>query len=142
MAGKPRRRIPDFLIYQDTFLQEADGLGDGGLLIPPVDLYETPRSYVLDAELPGVNAGDVHVQVRGAELSIWGERKTDSCCADESYHRLESMRGRFHRTFKLPQEVGEDAKIQANLKDGILHVEIAKSATCKNIAIRPPGIGE
>ena len=29
-----------------------------------------------------------------------------------------------------------------SLKDGILHVEIAKSATCKNIAIRPPGIGE
>ncbi len=141
MADKPRRRLPEFVIYQDAFFREADRLGDGTLLVPPVDLYETPDSYVLDAELPGGDAGNVHVQVHGAQLSIWGESTTDACCSDENYHRLEGMRGKFHRTFTLPEAVEDNAKIRANLKGGILHVEIAKSGKSKNIAIQPSRTG-
>ena len=108
------------------------------LLIPPVDLYETRDSYVLGAELPGVAEGDVHVEVKGTELTIWGERKVDTCCPEESYHRLEGIRGRFSRTFTLPEEFDENAVIQATLKDGVLKVELPKSSRSRKIAIRSP----
>jgi HSP20 family protein len=102
---------------------------DGALpLVPPVDLYETQDCYVLNAELPGVDRADVHVEVRGAELCIWGERRMDSYCCEENYHRLEGIRGRFHRTFLLPEVMDEAAKIHATLKDGVLRVELSKSS--------------
>jgi len=97
-------------------------------LSPPVDLYETKDCYVLNAELPGVDAADVHVEVHGSRLTIWGERKVDACCSEENYHRLEGIRGRFHRTFNLPETVAENCRIQASLKNGVLHVEVPKSS--------------
>jgi HSP20 family protein len=105
-------------------------------MIPPVDLYETPHCYLLSAELPGVKGEDVHVEVKGSELSIWGERKASVCCSDESYHRLEGIKGKFHRTFSLPEALEEDAKINATLQDGVLQVELPKSSKSKNITIR------
>ncbi len=132
-----KRNPPGLVLLRDSFLCDGDKLRESAIpLIPPVDLYETPDSYALDAELPGVESGDVHVEVRGSELTIWGERKMDACCSDESYHRLEGIRGRFHRTFSLPQAVNENTSIHAALKDGVLHVELAKSSTPKEIQIR------
>jgi HSP20 family protein len=104
-------------------------------LNPPVDLYETKDFYVLNVEVPGVDVNEVHVEVRGSRLTIWGERKVDACCSDENYHRIEGMRGRFHRTFSLPKSIEENCPIQATLKNGVLHVELAKSG--RNIAIGP-----
>jgi HSP20 family protein len=134
---KSKRNIPELVILHDAFLDEADRLTDAALpLNPPVDLYETQDCYVLNAELPGVEKEDVQVEVRGTELTIWGERKLDACCCDENYHRLEGIRGRFHRTFALPEMMDVNARIHATLKDGVLRVELAKPAHPRNIAIK------
>ena len=134
---KQRRNLPGLVILHDSFLREGDKLAEGSLpLIPAVDLYETSGCYVLSAELPGVESEDVHVEVRGSELSIWGERKVDSCCSEESYHRLEGIRGRFHRTFSLPETLDDDARIRAALKDGVLQVVISRSSRSKKITIQ------
>jgi HSP20 family protein len=139
IVTKQRRNVPGLVILHDSFLHEGDKLAEGSLaLIPPVDLYETRSCYVLSAELPGVEKEDVHVEVRGSELSIRGERKVDSCCSDESYHRLEGIRGRFHRTFSLPEMLDDNARISASLRDGVLHVELAKSTRSRNITIQSP----
>jgi HSP20 family protein len=139
---KQRRNVPGLVILHDSFLHEGDKLAEGSLaLVPPVDLYETRDRYVLSAELPGVESEDVHVEVRGSELTIWGERKVDSCCCEESYHRLEGIRGRFHRTFSLPETLDDNTKIRASLRDGVLHVELAKSSKSRNIIIQSPHAG-
>jgi len=137
VAGKTKRNVPGIALFHDAFLGEGDALADGSLLIiPPVDLYETRDSYVLSAELPGVEAGDVRVEVSGTDLIISGERKLTSCCPDENYHRLEGMRGRFHRTFALPVAVAEDAEIKATLQDGVLQVVLTKPADSSRIPIK------
>lgn len=142
MAGKTKRHMPCRVLFRGSFLSEGDKLEDGSLLmIPPVDLYETPDCYMLSAELPGVESEDVHVEVHGSELSIWGERKVEVCCSDESYHRLEGLKGRFYRTFSLPDAFDDDASIKATLHDGVLHVMLTKSSKCKNIKIRVPQDG-
>lgn len=133
---KSKGNVPGLVILRGSFVGENDKLSDASLpLVPPADLYETRDCYVLNAELPGVESEDVHVEVRGAELCIWGERKVDNCCLEESYHRLEGIRGRFHRSFRLPEALAEDALIHAALKDGVLHVEIAKTSKSKSISI-------
>lgn len=130
------------VILRDSFLTDGDKLADGSIpLIPPVDLYETRDCYVLSAELPGLESEDVHVEVRGSQLSIWGERKVDACCSDESYHRLEGIRGRFHRTFSLPEAMDNDTRIHATLNAGVLHVELVKSSKSRKITVQPSRTG-
>jgi HSP20 family protein len=142
VAGRTKRHLPDRVLLHASFLNEGDKLADGSfLMIPPVDLYETPDCYMLSAELPGVESKDVHVEVRGSELSIWGERKVGACCSDESYHRLEGLKGRFYRTFSLPESFEEDAAIKATLRDGVLQVALAKSSKRKGIQIQIPQNG-
>jgi HSP20 family protein len=142
VAGKTKRHVSGRILFRGSFLGEGDRLADGSLLmVPAVDLYETPDCYMLSAELPGVAGEDVHVDVRGSEISIWGERKVEMCCSEESYHRLEGLKGRFHRTFSLPETFDEDANIQATLLDGVLQVTLAKSSKCTRIKIRGPQEG-
>ena len=139
MAGKTKGQMPVRVLFHGSFLTEGDQLADGSfLMIPPVDLYETPDCYVLSAELPGVDSEDVHVEVQGSEMSIWGERKMDVCCTEESYHRMEGLKGRFSRTFSLPEAFEQNAEIRATLRDGVLQVTLRKPAKCTNIKIRVP----
>jgi len=94
--------------------------------MPPVDIYEADDHYVLNAEVPGVEARDISIEIAGKELSIRGERRFDAVCSEESYQRLEGIRGRFFRTFSLPERLDAGA-IQADLKDGVLEVILPKA---------------
>jgi len=93
---------------------------------PPVDIYETDDSLVVNAELPGIESKDVRIEIFESVLSISGERRFEAACSRESYHRLEGTRGRFHRIFALPESL-DNTETQAQLKDGVLQVIIPKS---------------
>ena len=108
----------------------GNGGGEAASWIPPVDIYETEDSYVLTAELPGVDQPDVKIEVAGSELTMRGEP-----CTEENYHRLETARGKFLRTFSLPEKVNSEA-ITANLKDGVLEVRLPKAAAGRTISIQ------
>ena len=103
---------------------------------PPVDIYETDDAYFLIAELPGIRREDIKIAVAGSELSIRGERRFESPCSKENYQRMEAPRGRFHRTFSLPNRLIGD-EISANLKDGVLEVRLPKADAGRTIAIQP-----
>ena len=92
---------------------------------PPVDVYEADDHYVCNAEVPGVEARDIRIEVAGNELSIRGERRFDAVCSEENYQRLEGIRGRFHRSFTLPERLDHRA-IRAELRDGVLEVILPK----------------
>ncbi len=111
------------------------GSADTVSWIPPVDIYETGDSYYLTAELPGVEQADIRIEVTGSELTIRGERRFLPPCAEENYHRLETVRGRFLRTFTLPDKLDSEA-ITANLKDGVLEVRLPKVGSGRSIAIQ------
>jgi len=61
-------------------LPTPDGRGEAfGLTewMPPVDIAEDDKEYIIKAELPGVSKEDVKVTVEGGVLSISGERKAE-----------------------------------------------------------------
>jgi HSP20 family protein len=121
---------------QRTRKNSGVGSADTISWTPPVDIYETDDAYYLTAELPGVEQPDIKIEVTGSELSIRGERRFFPPCAEENYHRLETVRGRFLRTFTLPDKLNSEA-ITANLKDGVLEVRLPKAGSERSIAIRP-----
>jgi HSP20 family protein len=92
---------------------------------PLMDFYELDNNYVLSAEVPGVERSDIKVELCDSELLIRGERKIDTDCGKESYHRIEGRRGKFIRSFPLPEPVDE-TRIQIILENGVLNITLPK----------------
>ena len=93
---------------------------------PPVDLYETPREYVLTAEIPGLSREEIEIEADENRVVVRGERAaTRAPC--EQYHRVERGHGRFSRTFTLPDAIDVDA-VTADLADGVLTITLPKAA--------------
>ena len=106
-------------------------------VFPLVNLTEDQHSYRVRAELPGMKAEDLDVQVLGRNLTISGERKIQSEGKDAKYHRRERESGKFSRVLGLPGDIDAD-KVQAQLVNGLLTVTIPKSeaAKPKQIAVK------
>jgi HSP20 family protein len=92
---------------------------------PAVDVFEEQDALVLAAELPGLKAADVKVDVEKNVLTLSGERKLEKEEAKKGYHRLERSYGAFSRSFVLPDSV-DGEKIEAALADGILTIRVPK----------------
>ena len=125
------RRDP-FLSMRDDFEQlfsrlsaEVDGGGLVGEIVPSLDLSETDKTVELRADLPGLKAEDIDIQVSQNTITVSGERKEEKEEKGKSWHRVERKYGAFSRTVALPCEVDQE-KIDANYKDGVLTVTIPK----------------
>ncbi len=129
--------------------KEMDSLWDrffGGALstgllreawVPSVDISETKEGFVVKAELPGLDARDVNVNISGDILTIKGEKKTEREQKDEHLHCVERYSGTFQRSFQLPSSVKAD-KIEARFDKGVLEITLpkAKEAKAKEIEIK------
>ena len=103
-----------------------EGRGVTGTWTPLVDIYETKDSIVIKAEVPGVERGDLNIEVKDNLLILRGERKLEQDVKEENYHCLERSYGHFARSFSLPNTVQAD-KINASLKNGVLELIIPKT---------------
>ena len=97
---------------------------------PAVDIQETEKEYVVNADLPDVKKEDVKVEVDDGILIVEGERKQEKEETGKKFHRVERAYGKFVRRFALPTEI-DAAKVQAEFKDGVLNVHLPKSAAAK-----------
>ena len=97
---------------------------------PAVDIYENDTAIVVKAELPGVDKKDISVDLNGDTLTLKGERTSENEVKEDKYYRKERVYGSFERHFKLPENVNPE-KINADFKDGVLKVEIAKPEATK-----------
>ncbi len=97
---------------------------------PRVDVEEADDQFVVTAELPGLKKDDVKIEVKDHVLTFTGEKKTENEKMDRNIHLYERAYGKFCRTFTLPDNVDVD-KIEAEFKDGILHIDIPKTEEAK-----------
>ena len=117
----------------DEFFHPTAGRGSTTMVLnwnPVVDVYETDESYVIKADLPGVDKKDIALDVKDRILTLKGERQVDEEVKKENAHCRERAYGRFERSFRLPSHVDGD-KITADYKDGVLRVEIPKPESTK-----------
>ena len=96
---------------------------------PLVDITEDDKEYIIKTELPEVKKEEVKVSVENGLLTIVGERKFEKE-ENKKYHRVERAYGRFMRSFVLPESVDPD-KVNAEFRDGVLKVHLAKSEQTK-----------
>ena len=91
---------------------------------PAVDVYylaEPPRA-VVRADLAGVSADDLELEIRGRELVLAGRRRPDEADG-RVYQQVEIEHGPFRRVVGLGVEVDPEAT-RARYQDGILTVEL------------------
>lgn len=120
-------------LFGEVFDPLAPGLEENWSLTtwtPACDIYETDNEIVVKAELPEVKKEDVHVSFENNLLTIRGERKFSEETKKENYHRVERSYGEFTRSFTLPNFVDTN-KINAEFKDGVLRVTMAKREEAK-----------
>jgi HSP20 family protein len=91
-----------------------------------VDVSETEKEIIVNAEIPGVEAKDIDVNLDGNVLTIKGERKREHEEKEENFHRIERSYGSFYRALRLPTEV-DGERIKATYKKGVLRITMPKS---------------
>lgn len=99
-------------------------------VFPLVNLTEDKDNYYVRAELPGVKADELDIQVTGNNLAISGERKISAAAEGARYHRREREAGTFSRMIGLPGDI-DTAKVNAKLQNGILTVVVPKAEVAK-----------
>ena len=96
---------------------------------PAVNVWEDAECFYAEAEVPGVTADNVEVQVQGDELTIKGNRKPQDK-DDSVYHRRERGTGDFVRFLTLPVEINA-SKVDATLNNGVLLLILPKAASAR-----------
>lgn len=94
---------------------------------PAVDIVERERDFVITAEMPGVEAGNVEVRLSEDRLTIKGEKKAKTEEERKGVFVSERRYGSFQRVFKVPDSVDTD-KISATFAHGVLTVTLPKTA--------------
>jgi HSP20 family protein len=107
---------------------------EAGQWAPTVDIRETDDALLVQAELPGIEKKNVHLEVKNGVLTISGERRYEKDVKEENVHRVERAYGTFSRSFSLPGSVDAD-KVDATMKDGVLEVRLPKRESAKPKAI-------
>jgi len=96
-------------------------------MAPRVDIYENPDEILLLADVPGVRADGLRINLEKNELTLEGtvEEEAIGGSLGSEYRAAD-----YRRVFTVPWGIDE-GKISANLKDGVLTLRLPKSSTLK-----------
>jgi len=130
--GWPREFSDPFGEFTHLWNRMAQPFGRGGPegWIPAVESEEADDAYVVRAELPGMKADDVDIELRGNELRITGEVKEEEKEEGEG-KPLRRRHGKFAYRTSLPADADAE-KIDAQLAHGILTVRVPKAAQARS----------
>ena len=108
----------------------------GPVYSPAVDIFETENAITVLADMPGVKANDLKIDLRENVLTLTGRVTAPQSSSELSVLR-EYDSGMFFRQFTLGETI-EQSKIDAKLTDGVLRLELPKleRARPRQIAVR------
>lgn len=109
----------------DRLFGEARATSRAGVF-PPLNLYDDGESFVVRAEIPGIDPKNLEINATVNTLNVKGERKQIDVDNQTSMHRRERGYGTFSRSINLPREIDPD-KVQASYKLGVLEIVLPKS---------------
>ncbi len=102
-------------------------------IAPPVDIFETDTAYVVLADMPGVDPDELEVIAERGELLIRGRAQPPASVPDYQEFEL----GTYQRQFAMTEDLDTE-RVSATLREGVLRLEIQKSAKVqpKKIPVR------
>lgn len=106
-------------LERDFFANKAHGSFN-------TDIRDIGESYLIEADLPGFNKEDIHVDIKNSRLTISAERHSEIEKKDDKGNVIHSERsfGSFTRSFDLSGV--EEEGISAGYKDGVLTLTLPK----------------
>jgi HSP20 family protein len=112
----------------------------GGLTTLPLEVYETPDTFVVRAVAPGVKPDDLTVEYDNGVLTIGGKVEAPETNEGWKVHFSEFPYGQFVRQVTLPRSI-EIEQAQSNFEHGVLTLVLPKAAGArpKKIEITTPG---
>jgi HSP20 family protein len=96
---------------------------EGVYFSPAVDIFGTEKELVVLADMPGVNADQVEIDLRDDVLSIIGKMDTGENPGNPLL--TEYRTGNYFRSFRITELV-DQSKISASMSDGVLKLVLPK----------------
>ena len=121
---------------KQTLATPAEQTKPGPVFAPNVDIFETEKAITLLADMPGVKADDLKVDLRDDTLTVTGDVSPGvETPGEKVYSEYET--GRYYRQFSLSEVVAQE-KIDAKLSDGVLRLTLPKveKATPRRSAVQ------
>ena len=123
----------------DRMLDDLTVPADNGSEInwtPAVELQDTGDNFVLRAELPGIDAKDLNVEVTKKAVLLSGENNYEQKNeGNGGYFKSEFRYGKFQRVIPLPVAIVND-QVQAEYKDGVLTLTLPKVTEERNKVVK------
>ncbi|MHA1698008.1 MAG: Hsp20 family protein [Promethearchaeota archaeon] len=123
--------------FDDLFKDFGDDLDYPLLQVrrPRTDVAATDDAYIFRAELPGLSADDIDIEVDDdGFLVIKGEKKEEES-KDGYFHSEQRC---FYNKIALPKDALYNKDIEATLKDGLLDIKINRKKPKKTkIKVKP-----
>jgi len=103
---------------------------------PAVDIFETEKELTLLADLPGVKAKDLKIDLKDNVLTLTADETALEGPGEKDVVR-EYRTGTYYRQFSLSDSI-DQSKIEAVMKDGVLRLSLPKvaAATPRKIAVK------
>ncbi|MDD5198647.1 MAG: Hsp20/alpha crystallin family protein [Terrimicrobiaceae bacterium] len=97
---------------------------------PVLDIYEDAENVTVKLDAAGLKKEDFDISLHDDNITISGERKSESEQRDGESFRSERFFGEFSRTVTLPAAVKSDG-VAATYTDGVLTVTLPKAEEAK-----------
>jgi HSP20 family protein len=94
--------------------------------IPAIEAFQRDGKLVVQADLPGLQADDVTVEIDDGILTLSGERCEEREVDQSDARRTERRYGRFTRSIALPEGARTD-EVQASFRNGVLEITVPLS---------------
>lgn len=102
----------------------------GPNVFPLINVFTDADGWVVRAEVPGVPADKVEIEIEPRGLKVSGERVPATTDTAAGFHRRERRFGKFSRTIQLPRDLDID-QASAEVKNGVLTIRIPKAAAAR-----------
>ncbi len=132
-------------LFSDFFDDDFMGRRPRRVSVPAVNVLEDEKGYKIELAAPGMTKEDLHVSINeDNEIVIAFEKKSETCddkngekCEkknDRTYLRHEFSYNSFRQAFTLPEDVDLE-KIDGQMKDGILYIDLPKKDLTKETPV-------
>ncbi|MDM9383817.1 Hsp20/alpha crystallin family protein [Chlorogloeopsis sp. ULAP01] len=103
--------------------------------VPAIELKQTDTDIILKAEIPGIEAKDLDVEVSTDAVLIAGEYQREKREPDKGFIRSEFRYGQFQRVVPLPVAIQSD-RVKAEFKNGVLTLTLPKVEAAKRNVVK------
>ena len=113
-------------MLNDFFYPVSTRQDSSGLAAPRIDIEDNGNSFVVTADLPGVNKKDIDISIDDGVLTLKASSNSESTDKkDGKIIRRERHRGEFLRRMSIGKDISPN-DVTANFTDGVLSLNIPK----------------